>query len=262
MNIKLHTLAVLLSVALLSQLSLAGPKGDRPDGPPSGERPQFGRRGESGGPGRGFRPPPHPLMTVLDANDDGQLSRDEIAAAAKALAALDKDGDGALSHHELRPEFGSRGGFGGDARGPGGQGGPEGRRGPDGLGGEPGEFGPRKGRRGERGGRQGFGEGGEFGQGQRNKGEGRGRRGPGGPGFLEHIKQLDINGDDVLTEDELPPARAERMLERLDSNEDGKIDMDELQTMVDRFQERGGPRGPGGPQGGRPPRKPRPDFEK
>ena len=51
----------------------------------------------------GFRPPPHPLMTVLDADGDHVLSAEEIEAAPEALRALDRNGDGTLSREELRP---------------------------------------------------------------------------------------------------------------------------------------------------------------
>lgn len=44
-----------------------------------------------------------PLMQALDADQDGSLSPAEIENAAKALAKLDKNGDGTLSTDELRP---------------------------------------------------------------------------------------------------------------------------------------------------------------
>jgi Ca2+-binding EF-hand superfamily protein len=42
-------------------------------------------------------------MIVLDKDKDGELSAQEIAAAAEALATLDKNEDGIVSHDELRP---------------------------------------------------------------------------------------------------------------------------------------------------------------
>ena len=44
--------------------------------------------------------PPMPLMTALDADGDGTLSKAEIANASKALMTLDKDKDGVLSEEE------------------------------------------------------------------------------------------------------------------------------------------------------------------
>ncbi|MFN5734023.1 MAG: hypothetical protein ACK48R_19430 [Planctomyces sp.] len=50
-----------------------------------------------------------PLMQALDADQDGSLSPAEIENAAKALAKLDKNGDGTLSTDELRPAQGGPG---------------------------------------------------------------------------------------------------------------------------------------------------------
>ncbi len=74
---------------------MAGPpgRGPGPGGPGRGP----------GGPG-GFRPPPHPVMTALDKNDDFTLSASEIAEAPASLRTLDRNGDGVLSPEELRPE--------------------------------------------------------------------------------------------------------------------------------------------------------------
>ena len=252
MNAILKTFSVLFSVALFSLTCLAGPQGDRGERPSSGEGPRFGGRNEFDGPGRGFRPPPHPLMAALDTSKDGKLSAEEISAAAVALATLDKNGDGVLGREELRPAFGPRDGFEGEGRRR------RGRGGPDGIGGKPGDFGSRKGQRGEGGRPPKFDEGGEPRRRPRGDEQGHGRRGPDGARFLERIKQMDKNSDGILTKNELPPERAEKMLERLDRNEDGQIDRDELQVLVDRL---GGRRGPGGPRGDRPPAKRRPDFE-
>ncbi len=50
-----------------------------------------------------FRPPPHPVMTALDADNDGALNSSEIAQASAALKTLDRDGNGRLTPDELRP---------------------------------------------------------------------------------------------------------------------------------------------------------------
>ena len=76
-----------------------------------------GQRGEGGPRGgqRGGQRPASPMMTALDANQDGKLSAEEIANAATALKTLDKNKDGVIDANELAPP-----------RGPGGQGGAQG----------------------------------------------------------------------------------------------------------------------------------------
>jgi hypothetical protein len=49
------------------------------------------------------RPPPPLLLRVLDTDEDGALSADEIAASSEALAELDKNGDGKLDKKEINP---------------------------------------------------------------------------------------------------------------------------------------------------------------
>lgn len=51
----------------------------------------------------GHRPPHSPLIGALDANHDGTISAEEIAAAPTVLKALDKNGDGEITPDELRP---------------------------------------------------------------------------------------------------------------------------------------------------------------
>ena len=81
-----------------------------------------GQRGEGGPRGgqRGGQRPASPMMTALDANQDGKLSAEEIANAATALKTLDKNKDGVIDANELAPPRGSGG--------PGGQGGAQGGR--------------------------------------------------------------------------------------------------------------------------------------
>lgn len=87
--------------------------------PPDDQRPP---RGDFGGPPgmNGHRPPPSPLMEVLDANHDGIIDSNEIANASAALKKLDKNGDGKLTPDELRPHWPRRdGNRGGRPPGPG-----------------------------------------------------------------------------------------------------------------------------------------------
>ncbi|MDD4269033.1 MAG: hypothetical protein GXY25_18120 [Pirellulaceae bacterium] len=65
----------------------------------------------------------NPLMRLFDADRDGVLSNDEIAAAGKKLAELDKNGDGKLTEEEFIGAMPA-----GRGRGPGGPVGPPPRR--------------------------------------------------------------------------------------------------------------------------------------
>ena len=44
-----------------------------------------------------------PIVAALDANGDGIIDANEIAAASAALAKLDKNGDGNLAYDEALP---------------------------------------------------------------------------------------------------------------------------------------------------------------
>ena len=149
------------------------PQGDRPQGQrpqrpdgfgapggnsPQGQRPpgfdgQGGRPGQ-GGPGdqggqAGARTglPPLPIFMVLDRDRNGEISKEEIANAAKALTQLDRDRNGKLTMEELMPA-----GFGRGSRpGQGGQGAQGGR--PGGQPGQPRGFGGQDGGPGQPGGR-------------------------------------------------------------------------------------------------------------
>jgi len=72
-------------------------------GPP----PQGGGPGQQEeGPGQGHRhhrPPPLPIVEVLDANHDGIIDSNEIANASAALLTLDKNHDGKLTMDEYLP---------------------------------------------------------------------------------------------------------------------------------------------------------------
>jgi hypothetical protein len=121
-----------LALGIISMTALAEDAG--------GKKPEGGG---PGGPGGGNRPVP-PLIAALDANHDGVIDASEIANASKALATLDKNGDGKLTGDEIHPARPPGGPDGGKKPGgpEGGKGGPDGKKrgGPDGAkGGKPGE---------------------------------------------------------------------------------------------------------------------------
>ena len=115
-----------------------GGQGGRPGqggqaGQPGGQRPQ-GFGGQGGRPGQGGQPgqaggqrglPPLPIFMVLDRDRNGEISKEEIANAAKALSQLDRDRNGKLTIEELMPSQFNRGGRPGQGGQPGqpGQGG-------------------------------------------------------------------------------------------------------------------------------------------
>ena len=76
-----------------------------------------------GGRGPG-RPGMSPVYAALDADRDGTVSATELANAPAALKGIDRNGDGALSADEIRPEFGPGGPGGRGGRGRGGPGEP------------------------------------------------------------------------------------------------------------------------------------------
>jgi Ca2+-binding EF-hand superfamily protein len=70
--------------------------------PTAGGRGERGREGEGrGGEGRGGPPRRDVLFAALDQDGDGALSAEEIAAATAALKKLDVNGDGSLALEEL-----------------------------------------------------------------------------------------------------------------------------------------------------------------
>ena len=239
------------------------PRGDRPQGGPGRDRGEPGdeergfRRGGPGGPG-GFRGGPGgpggprfeemmklmPLFAALDLDEDGKLSAAEIKKASKSLAKLDKNEDGEIGEEEMRPDIRAimekMGG------GPGGPFGPPGagdRRGP------PGEGGGRPPR------------------------DGQGDRG-GNPEMVaqmvQRMMQMDKNGDDKLSKDELPERMA-GAFGRIDEDGDGFLSKSELETMAKTRGARGGrrpdgagqgrgrPDGDGGSAGGEIPKRPKSD---
>jgi Ca2+-binding EF-hand superfamily protein len=153
-----------------------------------------------------------PVMAALDADEDGDISSEEIANATAALKTLDKNKDGKLTEDELRPNFGGPGGpgFGGPGFGGPGFGGP-------GFGG-PGFGGP------------GFG---------------------GDPeAMIAETMRLDKNDDGKLDRSELGERR-QGLMARADADKDGFVTKDELTKAMTQRGGRGG-FGGGRPGEGRP----------
>ena len=92
------------------------------ESPPRGGFGGPGRGGFGGGPGRMLRS--LPIMQALDADQNGELSGQEVENAVVALKALDKDQNGTITQDEMMPDFGAMGGRGGPG-GFGGRGGAE-----------------------------------------------------------------------------------------------------------------------------------------
>lgn len=110
--------------------------------------------------------PSRPLMSALDRDGDGVLSKDEIASAADSLKKLDRDGDGSLSREELA-----------------------------------------------------------------NAGATTGPPTPRPDALVNRLKARDKNGDGKWSADELPPAlRGD--FDKLDANNDGLIDLEELKQSA------------------------------
>jgi hypothetical protein len=204
----------LTAVALMLGLPLVGAVAQQ-DGPPDGMPPQ-------GGPGMGMgmhRMPP-PIIAALDTNRDGIIDADEIANAAAALKALDRNGTGKLTLMDLMGPPPHRMG-GGMGPGPdGGQGGmpPGGMNGTNGMAGHP------------------------MGRGMRHV----------PPVFAA----LDTNHDGVIDANEI--ANAPAALKTLDKNGTGQLTIEELMgPRPHGMGMGGGMRGPG-PDGGQGPDGPPP----
>ena len=210
-----------------------------PDGPPRGRRP-----GGPDGPPRGFGgrpggPPRIEIFVVIDTNKDGKLSKEEVSAAADAIAGLDKNDDGeidmpeAMGHRPGGDQFARR------------SDGPPQRRGREDVRRPGGRRGPPEGRRGR-----------PEGRGREGRGRDDRRGGPSGEGFspehiVERVMQADANGDGKISRDEAPE-RLKTRFDDVDANGDDVVDQEELGRMIGermrQFRERGGEgrRGPDG----------------
>ena len=201
-----------------------------PEGAERRARRQRGNQEDRGPRAERGRPPRPLLIVALDADEDGELSADEIANAVAALKKLDKDGNGSLSVEEYvgqRPGPPRPGGEGrpgaAERRRPDQRRDPEARRRP--------------------------------GQGRPEGRDGAPQRGPGQ--FIQRIMEADADDDNKLSKDEVP----ERMLERfdaIDADGDGFLTEEEITEAFNRLRGQRGDRAGnrGGDRGGDRPRRP------
>lgn len=175
-------------------------------------QPPEGRGRPEGGGDREGPPRSPPLMSALDTDGDGEISAEEIKAAATTLLTLDKNKDGKLTQDETRPprplnDRGPRDGRedGPPPRQPGGRGGPPGDRDPP---------------------------------------EGDRPRGDGPPG-----DRPEGDGPDGPPPPPSPERMLEHALS-FDADKDGKLDKLELRKFVEDFISHHPGPPPGGPGGG------------
>ncbi len=128
------TIAILITLNVILSFLQAMP----PQHGHQGQGGHQGHQGHRGHPGHGMQHPPvPPLWIIIDTNQDGTLSAEEIANAAESIGKLDTNGDGVISLTELPPPPHSQQGHGGQQGRPqhgggqeGGQQGQSGHRGP------------------------------------------------------------------------------------------------------------------------------------
>lgn len=85
---------------------------------------------------------------------------------------------------------------------------------------------------------------------QEEKGQRKKRGGQQRGNIMQMIQRLDANGDNQLTADEIPERMAQRMA-RLDLDENGTIDAEEIKQVVERMRARRNGKGEGKGQGKR-----------
>lgn len=93
---KLHRILLTLS---LSSAAVLSAQTTTPDSSTGAHRGGPGGPGGHGGPRRGG----NPIVRVIDADKNGELSSTELANAPAAIRTLDANGDGIVSADELRP---------------------------------------------------------------------------------------------------------------------------------------------------------------
>ena len=256
-------------------------------------RPQFGGPGGQSGFGSRGRPSGGDFVERLmsaDKNSDGKVTKDELPERAqRMLERVDTNGDGAIDRQEAeaaakqfqqgsgrRPEGGDRPDSGGPGRG-----GDfvqrlmdndkngDGKVSKDEL---P-EFLQRMMERFDTNGdgavdrQEAEAAAKQFQQGGGRRPQGGDRPSAGGtsdgaarPGgdFVQRLMANDKNGDGKVSKDELPEPM-QRMIERVDTNNDGSVDRQEAEAAAQKFRDRGGRSGQGGQGGDRPDRPRRPD---
>lgn len=204
--------------------------------PPEGRR-GFGPPGAPFGPGGPGGPGGHPLLMLLDTDRNGELSSEEIAAAADALRKLDRNNDGKLTLDELPRQPFMRPGSGGQpapeqemSRLGGMDRNNDGKITKDELPERMQEYFSRLDANGD-----GSLDREELRQLYRRMGE----QAAGGPtgNLIERLRGLDANGDGKISREEAPTFG---LFERLDTNNDGFIDKEEAQAAAERMRERGG----------------------
>ncbi len=171
------------------------------------------------------------FVRLLDKNEDGVLSRDELARASEIFAELDRNGDGVLDMPEL---MGFPGGPMADRRPEGDRPRMEGDR-PRPEGDRPRPEGDRPRPEGDR----------PRPEGDRPRPEGDRPRGEGAPEVGGVIERFDTNKDGKLSKEEAPERMRENFA-RIDADGNGFVTVEELRSAFAARE--GGPR----PEGARP----------
>lgn len=104
------TVTTLITALIASTAWMSFAQEEKPDTPDTERDNPREREGRRGPGGRGDLNSRLPIYKVLDADEDGEISAEEIENAVAALKKLDKNNDGKLDAQEIAPTFGRRGG--------------------------------------------------------------------------------------------------------------------------------------------------------